>query len=213
MKTYDRDIDYLGEIGRILRDLTGYSTLAYELIQNADDDGNATRLTFDVREDALIVQHDGIFSDCGDQDAPPNQCPSYLETGDRCDLHSFRRVGGANKSQREETTGAFGIGFTAVYQVTDRPELVTAGHHWHIDETAARAEGIRACASSDCDMCAMSFDGQPYGCRGRRMLSPSSAARHALSPCLRICTFVCRTSLSAPCPGRSRSFDASGLWR
>lgn len=159
MKTYDRDIDYLGEIGRILRDLTGYSTLAYELIQNADDDGSATRLTFDVRHDALIVEHDGVFSDCGDQDAPPNRCQFYLETGDRCDLHSFRRVGGADKTQREETTGAFGIGFTAVYQVTDQPELVTAGHHWHIDETAVRAQGIRACALSDCEMCATSFNG------------------------------------------------------
>ncbi len=159
MKTYDRDIDYLGEIGRILRDLTGYSTLAYELIQNADDDRRATRLAFDVRDDALIVQHDGVFSDCGDQEVPPNQCPSYLATGDRCDLHSFRRVGGANKTQREETTGAFGIGFTAVYQVTDRPELATAGHHWYIDETAARSEGIQACELPDCDLCGKSAEG------------------------------------------------------
>ena len=156
MKTYDRDIDYLGEIGRILRDLSGYSTLAYELIQNADDDGAATTLVFDVCTDALVVQHDGQFSDCGQQDEPPNRCPSFLKTGDRCDLHSFRRVGGANKAQRDQTTGAFGIGFTSVYQVTDRPELATAGHHWLIDETAARSEGIQACGERSCDLCANS---------------------------------------------------------
>jgi hypothetical protein len=39
-----RGIDYLGDIGAKLRDLRGYRSLAHELIQNADDATNATRM-------------------------------------------------------------------------------------------------------------------------------------------------------------------------
>jgi len=42
-----RGIDYLGSIARMLRDLSGFATLIYELLQNADDTPGATpaRLT------------------------------------------------------------------------------------------------------------------------------------------------------------------------
>ena len=63
-----RDIDYLGELGAHLRGLTGYRTLAHELIQNADDVkaddngfGGADEMAFDVRSDALIVENNGVF--------------------------------------------------------------------------------------------------------------------------------------------------------
>jgi hypothetical protein len=57
-------------------------------------------------------------------------------------LHSFRLVSGADKRLREDTTGAFGIGFTAVYQVTDRPEIMSGIRHWTVDETAPEDERI-----------------------------------------------------------------------
>src|SRR2546430_445612 len=71
-----RGTDHLGSLQRTLRDLVGYRTLANELIQNADDAGSAnesnraTSLIFDVRRDALIVDNDGRFSDCGAVQAP-----------------------------------------------------------------------------------------------------------------------------------------------
>jgi Domain of unknown function (DUF3883) len=146
-----RGIDYLGAIARMLRDLTGFSTLAYELIQNADDAPGATAMSFDVGHEALVVWNDGQFEDCGRQDLHWDDCPWRTERGRRCDFHSFRSVSGGDKGFREDTTGAFGIGFTAVYQVTDLPELISSGQHWFIDETLAEQDRIRVHTS--CEVC------------------------------------------------------------
>lgn len=142
-----RGTNHLGNIRRILRDLTGYSTLAHELIQNADDAGDASRLVFDVRDDALVLFNDGAFSDCGQQDLGLDECP-WLEEHQpprRCDFHSFREVGSGDKGNRSDTTGAFGIGFTAVYQITDAPELISSDRHWMLDELAAESDRIAVC--------------------------------------------------------------------
>lgn len=139
-----RGIDYLGALARTLGDLTGYSTLAFELIQNADDAG-ASRLVFTFSEEGLEVWNDGVFSDCGHQELPPDDCPMRDAEGHRCDFHSFRLVSGEDKRQRDHTIGAFGIGFTAVYQITDRPELISVGRHWIIDETGPESERIKVC--------------------------------------------------------------------
>jgi hypothetical protein len=75
-----RGIDYLGDLGAKLRDLQGYKTLAHELIQNADDVASATSMTFHVRTDALVVDNDGVFSDCQAIELP--ECP-WKEDGAR----------------------------------------------------------------------------------------------------------------------------------
>src|SRR4051794_16687849 len=117
----------------VLRDLQGYLSLAHELIQNADDadeaDGHpaASWIAFDVRADALVVSNDGVFSHCDDLYAA--RCSREGSKDGRCDFHSFRKFAGEAKRDRDGTTGAFGVGFTAVYQVTDRPELITRGVH------------------------------------------------------------------------------------
>ena len=66
-KYYSQGVNYLGFLAQQLGDLRGKTTLAHELIQNADDakddSGNlsATRITFDVTEEALIVSNDAVF--------------------------------------------------------------------------------------------------------------------------------------------------------
>lgn len=123
-RTISLESDLIGSISAHLRDLSGFATLVAELTQNADDARDATEIRFDVREDALVVSNDGTFSSCGDPTS--KSCRDDL----RCDLHSFRRFAGQSKREKEDTTGAFGIGFTVVYQVTDEPELISSGQHW-----------------------------------------------------------------------------------
>ena len=113
-----QDVSYLGFLAQQLGDLRGKTTLAHELIQNADDAkddyGNlsATNATFDVTDDALIVSNDAVFREA--------------------DFDRMREL--ANGSKRREagdrTTGAFGVGFVSVYQITDRPEIHSAGRRW-----------------------------------------------------------------------------------
>ena len=117
--TYLRqDVDYLGFLESQLRGLGGIDTMAYELIQNADDvhtaDGRpgASRITFDVRDDALVVENDGVFR--------------------QEDFGRMQRIAGGAKRKEADTTGAFGIGFISVYQVTDAPEILSSGRHWVI---------------------------------------------------------------------------------
>jgi hypothetical protein len=140
--TRSREDDHLGLMGRTLRELTGFTTMVFELIQNADDTETATCLRFDVRDEALWVEDDGGFTDCGRQDLGVRSCPFVAERGHMCDFHSFRLFSSANKRRRENTTGAMGIGFTSVYQVTDRPELLSGRLHWVIDETKEQDERI-----------------------------------------------------------------------
>ena len=134
--SFQRAVDRLGFIGRTLKELSGYRALAFELIQNADDTQTATTISFDVREDRLVVEDDGGFTDCGEQEeCGPDECPWLEGRGHRCDFHSFRLISGADKRAREDTTGAFGIGFIAVYQITDLPEIYSGDWHWSLDET------------------------------------------------------------------------------
>ena len=111
-------INYLGLLSKQLADLRGMPTLANELIQNADDAKDesgkfsATRITFDLRDDALIVRNDAVFRED--------------------DFKRLQDVAGGSKRNEigDPTTGAFGVGFISVYQITDRPELRSAGRHW-----------------------------------------------------------------------------------
>ncbi|MER3448037.1 MAG: hypothetical protein C4291_14950 [Candidatus Dadabacteria bacterium] len=138
-----RGVDYLGFLGTQLRNLRGFTTLAYELIQNADDTEGASEMRFHFSPRALVVDNDGVFSDCGQVSA--DQCPWLEERGSRCDFHSFRLVAGGEKRGRADTTGAFGVGFLAVYQVTDHPELISQNRHWVLDENQPEDRRIRVC--------------------------------------------------------------------
>jgi len=111
-----QDFDFLGTLQTKLRGLKGISTLTYELIQNADDvkdeSGNpaATRISIRVNDDALVVENDGVFRER--------------------DFERMRKIAFGGKREEEDTTGAFGIGFISVYQITDAPEIISSGRHW-----------------------------------------------------------------------------------
>lgn len=111
-------VNYLGLLSKQLGDLRGMPTLAHELIQNADDAKNesgklsATRVTFDVRDNALVVSNDATFREI--------------------DFERMQYVASGSKRSElgDRTTGTFGVGFISVYQITDRPEIRSAGRRW-----------------------------------------------------------------------------------
>ncbi len=141
--TWSRSSDHLGNLANALKDLGGGATLLYELVQNAND-AKANRISFTTSGEGLTVWNSGVFSDCRHQGLP--RCPWKTEEQRRsCDFHSFRQVAGRHKADDDSTTGAFGIGFTAVYQVTDHPELVTGGRHLVLDESRSEVERIQLC--------------------------------------------------------------------
>ncbi len=115
-RTISQTVDFLGFLRGQLQGLQGITTLCYELIQNADDvrdeAGNpgASCITFDVRDDALWVENDGVFRER--------------------DFERMRRLSWGDKSRESNTIGAFGIGFISVYQITDSPEIFSSGQHW-----------------------------------------------------------------------------------
>lgn len=137
-RTLSKSSDYLDTLATTLRDLGGATTIPHELTQNADDAGNATTVRFRVTEDALTVWNDGTFTDCGEDG---DNCPWPK----RCDLHAFRRFAGRTKAGDASTTGAFGVGFTSVYQITDAPELLYGDEHWILNETAQEDQRLRSC--------------------------------------------------------------------
>jgi hypothetical protein len=138
-----RRLDYLENLGRNLRDLQGSSTLINELIQNADDAPGASIMSFDIRPEGLVVDNNGSFTNCGH--IKDYECRWLNEKGHRCDFHSFSIVGGGDKMRRANVTGKFGIGFTAVYQITDHPELISSNKHWILHEEEAEEKRIWIC--------------------------------------------------------------------
>lgn len=176
-KSLRRGINYLGALGAKLRDLQGFATLAFELIQNADDAPGATQIRFIVSDFGVVVENDGEFSDCGLAEEPECLWPNEPAHGHMCDFHRFREVSSGDKREQSETAGAFGVGFTAVYQVTDRPELVSHGRHWLVYEDNPESERIVVCPG--CDRCSdLAFHGTRFYLPW--VLDPNSKLRQAL---------------------------------
>ena len=91
----------------------------YELIQNADD-SESQCLEMRMETDSLLVWNDGR---------------SFTEK----DVHSICSVGSSNKDLTQ--IGNFGIGFKAVYNYTDLPEIYSGEERFRIRELT-NPEGI-----------------------------------------------------------------------
>lgn len=114
----------LGNIRSHMAGLQGYDVMALELIQNADD-ARAAEVVFDITDDGLVVRNSGEFTYCGDLDS--SRCALKAATGYACDYHRIADVGSGGKLLRSENIGRFGIGFLSTYQVTDHPQIRSAG--------------------------------------------------------------------------------------
>lgn len=114
----------LGTIKSHLASLQGYDVMALELIQNADD-AKAESIAFNITDQGLLVTNSGTFTYCGDLKAKP--CSLIARNNYSCDYHRIADVGSGGKLSRGENIGRFGIGFVSTYQVTDHPEIRSAG--------------------------------------------------------------------------------------
>ena len=112
---------------RLKRLLDGYPygiAILKELIQNADD-AMATNVHFlkDLRSHSCDKIFDGSFSEF--------QGPALCVFNDSCftkaDLVGIQKLGIGSKSEDSAKTGQYGVGFNAVYNLTDLPSFLTKG--------------------------------------------------------------------------------------
>lgn len=91
----------------------------YELLQNADDVG-ATRAEFELLQDKLIFIHNGKrhFSISNPETEKADKLAGKLG-----DINAITSIGNSSKSISPATIGKFGVGFKAVFQYTDTPEI------------------------------------------------------------------------------------------
>ncbi|KAK4303241.1 hypothetical protein Pmani_024833 [Petrolisthes manimaculis] len=108
----------------ILQDYPCDSGIMKELLQNADDAG-ATEVAFII--DLRHLPTDTFF----DKMYAPLQGPSlsvYNNKGFTAnDLKSIQDLGNSTKKEDPNSTGQYGIGFNAVYHLTDAPSFLTKG--------------------------------------------------------------------------------------
>lgn len=118
---------FLNFINIQLNTLRGYDLLALELLQNADD-ARATEIIFNICDDALIVSNNSKFSSCSDRTSSDPCTGISGDVKKVCNWHAFIDIASGNKENLEdELIGRFGLGFTSVYQITDRPILTCDG--------------------------------------------------------------------------------------
>ena len=106
---------------RLYRDKTHF---VYELVQNADDN-KSRHLELQLGENELLVWNDGY---------------QFSEK----DVRSICSIGSSNKDLTQ--IGTFGIGFKAVYNYTDLPEIYSSDERFRI-RNFMKPEGIDDMAS------------------------------------------------------------------
>ncbi|XP_047484066.1 sacsin-like [Penaeus chinensis] len=108
----------------ILREYPCDSGIMKEMLQNADDAG-ASEISFikDFRHhsDQKII----------DKTLAPLQGPALCVYNNRCfqekDIRGIQNLGDSSKEKDPASTGQYGIGFNAVYHLTDAPSFLTRG--------------------------------------------------------------------------------------
>ncbi|XP_046575220.1 sacsin-like isoform X2 [Haliotis rubra] len=109
---------------RILSEYPRDSSIMKELLQNADDAG-ATELMF--IKDFRHLPKEKIFSDEWASLQGPALCVYNDSYFTEDDLEGIQNLGVGSKSEDPVKTGQYGVGFNAVYHLTDVPSFITVG--------------------------------------------------------------------------------------
>ncbi|XP_069137977.1 sacsin-like [Argopecten irradians] len=109
----------------ILQEYPENETILYELLQNADDAGaKEIKFVLDMRQHQTKK---GIFGESWADVQGPALCVFNDSCFSEEDLEGICKLGQGSKSQDPTKTGQFGIGFNAVYHLTDTPSFITRG--------------------------------------------------------------------------------------
>jgi hypothetical protein len=104
--------DYTGILTNIYKEPTHF---IYELLQNADD-AKATSVKFSLSQDKIEFYHDGS---------------KEFSLGD---IISITGVGNSSKDAKDTTSiGKFGVGFKAVFAVTNKPLIYSTTYNFQIE--------------------------------------------------------------------------------
>ena len=129
LKGFGQKIYLTDMLEQILRKYPADVSILKELIQNADDAG-ATEIHFVV--DRTKYEKDSLLFD-DERWSSLQETPALCVFNNRPfvekDLEGIRRVGRGGKRDDLSTIGRFGIGFNAVYHLTDCPMFLSRGQH------------------------------------------------------------------------------------
>lgn len=111
--------DYGGLFRSVIDKYPESAHFVYELLQNADD-ANATEVSITLRDDSLLFKHNGTKRF--------NVTP--VDDDETGDINSITGIGNSTKKDKHNSIddtqnkiGKFGVGFKAVFQYTDTPEI------------------------------------------------------------------------------------------
>lgn len=111
LKTFSKK-SYKGIWASVIEKYPESAHFVYELLQNADDAG-ATEVYIIVNRHEMVFKHNGTkHFDITAEDAIP--------VGD---INSITSIGDSSKKDTENKIGKFGVGFKAVFQYTETPEI------------------------------------------------------------------------------------------
>ena len=116
--------DLTDRLNGILKSYHCDSGILKELVQNADD-AQATEIHFIY--DTRTLPHKGTFQNRPEEIQGPALCVYNNQTFSESDLEGIQKLGIGSKVDNAEKTGEFGIGFNAVYHLTDCPSFISNG--------------------------------------------------------------------------------------
>ncbi|KAL9966872.1 hypothetical protein ACROYT_G025008 [Oculina patagonica] len=139
---------------RLRRILTAYPSereILKELLQNADD-AQATEICF--IKDPRQHQGEKVFGDSWKRIQGPALCVYNNKPFTEADIEGIQNLGKGSKGHDPNKTGQYGVGFNAVYHLTDVPSFATSGeeigdvlcvldpHHKYVPGATEASPGI-----------------------------------------------------------------------
>ena len=106
----------------ILKSYPCDSGILKELVQNADD-AKATQIHFIY--DTRVLPHERVFQEEAEEIQGPALCVYNDRPFSDDDLEGIQKLGIGSKINDPEKTGQYGIGFNAVYHLTDCPSFLS----------------------------------------------------------------------------------------